>query len=79
MKNSKKLSKDTLGHFEDWRGNNIALSCPVCGKVYVVSGLADQKGRECPNCGKSRGLVDKHGNDAIIEWDTNSSLILKLN
>ena len=79
MRKTKKLTKQNPGHLEDWRGNNIALNCPVCGKVYIVSGLADQKGRECPNCGKSRGFVDKQGDAATVEWDTASSLIAKLN
>jgi predicted RNA-binding Zn-ribbon protein involved in translation (DUF1610 family) len=79
MRQSRKLNKDNSGYLEDWKGNNIAFNCPVCGKVYIVSGLLDQNGRECPNCGKSRGFVDKHGEIASVEWDTASSLILKLN
>lgn len=79
MKNSRKLNKDNLGHLEDWRGNNIAFNCPVCGKAYLVGGMADQKGRDCPNCGKSRGFVDIHGASAAVEWDIESSLVLKLN
>lgn len=79
MKHSRELNKDALGHLEDWRGNNIALNCPVCGKVYLVSGLSDQNGRECPNCFKSLGFVDIHGKYAKVEWNTESSLVMKLN
>lgn len=79
MMNSKRLDKNNLGHLEDWRGNNIASNCPVCGKVFIVSGLADKSGRPCPNCGKSRGFVDERGEVASIEWDTVSSLVAKLN
>ena len=42
---------------EDWEGNNIALQCPACGKVYIVSEHIHNGERSCPNCGKSRGRV----------------------
>ena len=42
---------------EDWEGNNIAIQCPSCGKVYIVSGLIHHSGRSCPKCGKSKGVV----------------------
>jgi predicted RNA-binding Zn-ribbon protein involved in translation (DUF1610 family) len=73
------LDKNNLGHLEDWKGNNIAFNCPACGKVFIVSGLAHEKGRDCPNCGKSRGFIDKHGESASIECDVPSSLVWKLN
>jgi transcription elongation factor Elf1 len=79
MKNRKKLEKGNLGHLENWRGNNIAFNCPVCGKVQIVSGLLDKGGRLCDNCGKSKGVVDERGESASIEWDVDSSLIEKLN
>jgi hypothetical protein len=43
---------------EDWLGNNIALSCPLCRKVFVVSGLLNRGGRKCPKCGNSVGVVE---------------------
>ena len=43
---------------EDWVGNNIAIQCPACGKVYIVSGLIHHGERSCPNCGKSKGVVN---------------------
>ena len=73
------LDKKNLGHLEDWSGNNIALNCPVCGKVFIVSGLIDKKGPDCPNCGKSRGFVDQHGESAAVESDVQSSLTWKSN
>lgn len=73
-----KLDKGSLGHLEDWRGNNIAFHCPVGGKVFIVSGLADKAGRPCPNGGKSKGFIDEHGEVASIECDVPSSLIEKL-
>jgi transcription elongation factor Elf1 len=59
---------------EDWDGNNIAVTCPVCGKVYVVSGLI-QRGerprgeRPCPICNQSRGRVTIDGEHAEVEWE----------
>ncbi|HME32464.1 MAG TPA: hypothetical protein VKG65_06920 [Terriglobales bacterium] len=75
---TRKLQKNASGHFEDFRGNNIAFNCPVCGKVFIVSGLSDKKGRECPNCGKSKGFVDEHGESARIECDVPSPLLWKI-
>jgi hypothetical protein len=58
------LDPNELGLNEDWEGNNAALSCPICNKVFIVSdtrmhvGPDDTKGyRECPGCGKSIGRV----------------------
>ena len=71
------LDPNALGPDEDWEGNNIAVRCPVCQKVYVVSWLlhADPDGgkgyRECPGCQKSVGRVNggrQTGGRAHIEW-----------
>lgn len=43
---------------EDWQGNNIAIQCPACSKVYIVSGLIHHGERDCPKCGKSKGVVN---------------------
>jgi rubrerythrin len=75
----KKLVKGKPGHLDDWNGNNIALSCPVCGKVYIVSGQHDRNGKECPNCGKSKGFVDIHGTEASIECYAPSPFLWKSN
>jgi hypothetical protein len=58
----------------DWFGNNAAFTCPLCHKVFIVSGMFHKEGRECPNCKRSRGFVRggrvKEG-VAFIEWDVN--------
>jgi Zn finger protein HypA/HybF involved in hydrogenase expression len=42
---------------EDWEGNNIAVQCPACGKVYIVSEQLHGGERSCPKCGRSKGRV----------------------
>jgi hypothetical protein len=67
----KNLDRNNLQQGEDWEGNNIALSCPVCAKVYLVSAILHRAGRPCPRCQKSTGFVDKgkdSGGSARIEW-----------
>lgn len=61
------LVQDHLGHLEDWQGNNIAVACPVCLKVFIVSGMIHRKGRECPSCGKSKAFVSQDGKAGSIE------------
>lgn len=53
--------------FEDVYGNNLAFACPVCGKIYIVSGLRGS--RSCPTCGQSTGFIDEHGHNPRIEWN----------
>ncbi len=60
---------------EDFLGNNIAVTCPLCGKVFVVTTLPSLGGgkRVCPNlqCGKSTAFVSGgalSGGTAYIEW-----------
>jgi len=53
----RELNRGHLGLLEDWQGNNIALACPACLKVFVVSGLIHRKGRECQNCRKTKAFV----------------------
>ena len=67
----------------DWEGNNAAFKCPMCGFVFLVSGLMHginlplQKGetpkgeRPCPKCERSVARVEggrKSGGRAWIEW-----------
>jgi hypothetical protein len=59
---------------EDFWGNNIAVTCPLCGKVFIATTLPSLGGgkRTCPNpkCGKSRAVVTggaKNGGTAYIE------------
>jgi rRNA maturation endonuclease Nob1 len=53
------LDKAALGQFEDWYGNNAAVQCTACGKVFIVSAVLHRKGRSCPVCGKSTATVTK--------------------
>jgi hypothetical protein len=73
------LDPQALGGDVDWEGNNAALSCPVCKKVFIVSHTQMHVGpnreigyRKCPSCGKSVGRVGpgglKSGATASIEW-----------
>jgi predicted RNA-binding Zn-ribbon protein involved in translation (DUF1610 family) len=66
------LDANALAHFEDWDGNNAAFTCPVCAKVFIVSGYMHEGERPCPNCGKSTGRVmggKKTGGSASIRWE----------
>jgi uncharacterized Zn finger protein (UPF0148 family) len=58
---------------EDKAGNNIALTCPVCRKVYIVSEFIHGGERACPKCNKSKGLVK--GDKAQIYWESAESSI----
>ena len=53
------LSKHSLALQEDWYGNNAAIPCYACGKVFLVSQVLHRKGRACPQCGVTRALVTK--------------------
>jgi Zn finger protein HypA/HybF involved in hydrogenase expression len=60
---------------EDWEGNNAAFTCPVCGKVFIVSSHMHDGKRKCPSCGKSTGHVvggKKSEGTAKIEWPTSN-------
>ena len=68
------IDRNSIGHDEDWEGNNAAFACPVCKKVFLVSGLLHEGRRACPNpkCGKSVGWIrgaKSAGGSAGIEWD----------
>jgi hypothetical protein len=60
------LDRDRLSITEDWQGNNVALACPVCFKVFITSGMIHKTGRECPNCGKSKVIVSQDGKAATV-------------
>ena len=53
------LDKAALGQFEDWYGNNAAIQCTSCGKVFIVSSVLHRKGRSCPACGVCRAMITK--------------------
>ena len=54
----------TLLH--DFYGNNAALECIECHKVFVVSALLNKAGRICPHCGKSRGYIKTSDKSAFM-------------
>lgn len=69
------LSSDPASHAdsEDWEGNNAAFTCPVCGKVFIVSTAPQLHAgkRECPKCGNSSAEITggrKSGGTASISW-----------
>jgi hypothetical protein len=56
---------------DDWEGNNAAVTCPACRKVFIVSELIHHGKRACPKCGKSVVTVQggrKTGGTALIDW-----------
>jgi hypothetical protein len=73
------LDSNNLGQEEDWEGNNAAFRCPLCGKVFIVSGRihgggrAGEASRNCPGpgCGKSVGVIrggKKSDGYARLKW-----------
>jgi len=69
----RELDPNHLADDEDWEGNNAAFRCPLCGKVFIVSGSRVHGGvRACPKCGRSTGRCDikgkMGGGSASIEW-----------
>jgi Zn finger protein HypA/HybF involved in hydrogenase expression len=66
----RQLDPVTLARDEDWEGNNVAFTCPKCGKVFIVSGMLHKQGRACPGCGGAKGFVKggrQSGGSAHIE------------
>ncbi len=66
-----RLDPSNLERREDWEGNNAAFACPVCDKVFIVSGLIHHGRRPCPDCGQSVGYCEGGkiaGGQARIEW-----------
>lgn len=54
----------------DVHGNNAAITCPVCGKVFIVSAIIDRGKRACPRCEKSIGkITEKAPHQAWVERD----------
>ncbi len=53
------LDKNNLGPDEDWYGNNAAVRCFHCGKVFLSSQILHRKGRACPQCGLCKVTVTK--------------------
>jgi predicted GNAT family N-acyltransferase len=55
------LDKDNMRHEEDWYGNNAAVRCPVCGKVFIVSTFINKGQRDCPICHLSSAEITSAG------------------
>ncbi len=53
------LDKNNLPLKEDWYGNNAAICCGACGKVFLVSQILHRKGRACPKCGLTHATVTR--------------------
>jgi NAD-dependent SIR2 family protein deacetylase len=51
----------------DIHGNNAAVRCPSCSRVFVVSKFLDKLGRLCPGCGKTRAILVRDGRDVTLE------------
>jgi len=51
----------------DFHGNNAAIRCPSCSRVFVVSKFLDKLGRVCPGCGKTRAMIAGDGTDVTLE------------
>lgn len=65
------LIADDLGVDEDWEGNNASFTCPVCKKVFIVSGHLHRGERKCPFCNKSIAHIKggrMNNGSAWIEW-----------
>jgi len=73
---TRKLDKSDLAHDEDWCGNNVALTCPTCAKVFLVSSALHKNGRACPNCERATGHCTggrkSDESEAWIDWDESS-------
>jgi hypothetical protein len=63
---TKKLDKKALGRSEDWYGNNAALRCPVCRKVFIVSEFLNKGQRGCPSCHTSSAEITKES--VTLTW-----------
>ena len=55
----------------DFVGNNAAFTCPICTKVFIVSGFLHEGQRKCPVCKKAIGYVRGSSNngEAFLEYD----------
>ena len=62
----KQIDKETLSRGEDWYGNNAAIRCPACGKVFIVSGFLNKGQRQCPSCLRSTAQITNE--QLTIEW-----------
>lgn len=50
----------------DHAGNNYAVECLSCHKVYIVSEYIHKGGRVCPHCGKSRAYANQADKSVVM-------------
>ena len=50
----------------DFHGNNAAVECKECHKVFVVSALLDKNGRLCPHCGESKAYINTKDKSVLM-------------
>lgn len=53
----------------DVHGNNAAVTCPVCGKVFIISDFLDKGVRVCPQCKLATGHITQDPPHAWVEYD----------
>lgn len=53
----------------DIHGNNAAVTCPVCGKIFIVSASLDNGSRVCPKCKMATAHISQTPPyQAWVEW-----------
>ena len=52
----RELNRDQTGLLEDWQSSNIAIACPVCLKVFIVSGMIHRNDRGMPELWQVEGV-----------------------
>lgn len=70
---TRQLDPHNLDPNEDWEGNNAAVTCPHCSKVYIVSAIVHRGERRCPSCRRSAARISAQGGrgtggTASIQW-----------
>lgn len=56
---NRNLNQAALGRDEDWLGNNAAVHCPICRKLFIVSHFINKGRRKCPKCNMSTLSITK--------------------
>ena len=65
------LDSTHLTLHEDWEGDTVAFTCPLCNNVFIVGEQMHRGERACTYCGKSTGHVRGtagDGGEAWLEW-----------
>jgi hypothetical protein len=71
------LDKTALRRTEDWYGNNAAVRCSICGKIFIVSGFLNKGRRDCPICHKTS--AEMINETVTIEWPDEQELPIVCN